>query len=25
LRATHDSALVHCSLGDLKRFALDLA
>jgi uncharacterized protein len=25
LRATHESALVHCSLGDLKRFALDLA
>jgi hypothetical protein len=25
LRATHDSALVHFSFGDLKRFALDLA
>jgi len=25
LRAAHDSALVHCSLGDLKRFALYLA
>src|SRR5262249_8710534 len=25
LRATHDGALVHCSLGDLKRFAVDLA
>jgi uncharacterized protein (DUF2237 family) len=25
LRATHDIALVHCSLSDLKRFALDLA
>jgi uncharacterized protein (DUF2237 family) len=25
LRATQESALVHCSLGDLKRFALDLA
>ena len=25
LRATDDGALVHCSLGDLKRFAVDLA
>ena len=25
LRATHDGALVHCSLADLKRFAVDLA
>jgi uncharacterized protein (DUF2237 family) len=25
LRATHEGALVHCSLADLKRFALDLA
>ena len=25
LRATHDGALTHCSLGDLKRFAVDLA
>jgi len=25
LRATHDGALLHCSLSDLKRFALDLA
>jgi uncharacterized protein (DUF2237 family) len=24
LRATHEGALVHCSLGDLKRFAVDL-
>jgi uncharacterized protein (DUF2237 family) len=25
LRATHEGALEHCSLADLKRFALDLA
>ena len=25
LRATHERALEHCSLADLKRFALDLA
>jgi uncharacterized protein (DUF2237 family) len=25
LRATHEGALAHCSLGDLKRFAVDLA
>ena len=25
LRATHEGALSHCSLADLKRFALDLA
>ena len=25
LRATHQEALDHCSLGDLKRFAVDLA
>jgi len=25
LRATHHDALVHCSLADLKRFAVDLA
>src|SRR6059058_2185739 len=25
LRATHEGALVHCSLADLKRFAVDLA
>ena len=25
LRATHQDALAHCSLGDLKRFAVDLA
>jgi uncharacterized protein len=25
LRATHEGALAHCSLADLKRFALDLA
>ena len=25
LRATHESALAHCSLADLKRFAVDLA
>jgi uncharacterized protein (DUF2237 family) len=25
LRATHDGALVHCTLGDLKHFAVDLA
>jgi len=25
LRATHDGALTHCSLGDLERFAVDLA
>jgi uncharacterized protein (DUF2237 family) len=25
LRATHESALAYCSLGDLKRFAIDLA
>jgi uncharacterized protein (DUF2237 family) len=25
LRATHEGALVHCSLADLKHFALDLA
>jgi len=25
LRATHEGALVYCSLADLKRFALDLA
>ena len=25
LRATHESALVHCSLANLKRFAVDLA
>ena len=25
LRATHEGALVHCSLADLKRLALDLA
>ena len=25
LRATHEGVLVHCSLGDLKRFAVDLA
>ena len=25
LRATHEGALVHCALADLKRFAVDLA
>jgi uncharacterized protein (DUF2237 family) len=25
LRATHEGALEHCSLADLKRFAVDLA
>jgi uncharacterized protein (DUF2237 family) len=25
LRATHEAALDHCSLADLKRFAVDLA
>jgi uncharacterized protein len=25
LRATHEAALAHCSLADLKRFAVDLA
>jgi uncharacterized protein len=25
LRATHEAALSYCSLGDLKRFAIDLA
>ncbi|WP_425906669.1 DUF2237 family protein [Nitrobacter sp. TKz-YC02] len=25
LRATHEGALIHCSLADLKRFAMDLA
>ncbi len=25
LRATHEGALTHCSLADLKRFAMDLA
>ena len=25
LRATHEGALAHCSLADLKRFAIDLA
>ena len=25
LRATHEGSLAHCSLADLKRFALDLA
>ena len=25
LRATHEAALAYCSLGDLKRFAVDLA
>ena len=25
LRATHEAALTYCSLGDLKRFAIDLA
>ena len=25
LRATHEGALAHCSLADLKRFAVDLA
>ena len=25
LRATHEGALSHCTLGDLKRFAVDLA
>jgi len=25
LRATHEGALAHCSLADLKRFAMDLA
>jgi uncharacterized protein len=25
LRATHETALTYCSLGDLKRFAVDLA
>ena len=25
LRATHEGALAHCSLGDFKRFAVDLA
>jgi uncharacterized protein (DUF2237 family) len=25
LRATHEGALAHCALGDLKRFAVDLA
>jgi len=25
LRATHEGALVHCALSDLKRFAVDLA
>ena len=25
LCATHEGVLVHCSLGDLKRFAVDLA
>ena len=25
LRATHEGSLAHCSLGDLKRFAVDLA
>jgi uncharacterized protein (DUF2237 family) len=25
LRATHEGALDHCSLADLKRFAVDLA
>src|SRR5215470_3668167 len=25
LRSTHEGALAHCSLGDLKRFAVDLA
>jgi uncharacterized protein len=25
LRATHEAALAHCSLADLKRFAMDLA
>jgi len=25
LRATHEAALTYCSLGDLKRFAVDLA
>jgi hypothetical protein len=24
-RATHEGALTHCSLADLKRFAIDLA
>jgi len=25
LRATHEGALAHCSLADLKRFAVDLS
>jgi len=25
LRATHEAALAYCALGDLKRFAADLA
>ena len=25
LRATHEAALAYCALGDLKRFAVDLA
>jgi uncharacterized protein (DUF2237 family) len=25
LRATHEGALAHCSLADLKRYAIDLA